>query len=132
MTNFHKTIPKSIRFTEEELQRIEKAMVEKIQLEGKTYTFSQFVVSAVFKEVKKLEKAEVKNMRHMKQVMNYFGRDISSHKKDIEVRLEELYPDAIINVDSDKVTFELLTDKNRNTISLNVGSEVQKITQQEC
>jgi len=121
-----KSNPKSIRFTEEELQRIQKAIVKKIGLEGKTCIFSEFVVDAVLKEVKKIEEVRVKNM--MSLALNvYYGRDISSYKDAVVTRLKESYPLATIEVGGDLLSFKIETDKNREALANEVQEELKKI-----
>lgn len=126
MTSSTKSVPKSIRFTKEELQRIQEAMVKKIGLQGKTCTFSEFVVYAVLREVKKIEKVRIKNMTHLAFNV-YYRRDISSYKDAVVTRLEELYPQATIEVGGDLVSFRIETDKNREALANEVQEELKKI-----
>lgn len=45
------TYPRTIRFTPEELARIERALLEKISKDGRRYTFSEFIRDVIFKGI---------------------------------------------------------------------------------
>lgn len=126
MSTTTKSIPKSIRFSEEELRRIQNALVKKISIEGRTCTFSEFVVEAVIEEVAKIEKVRVKNMKDL-TVNAYYQRDISSYKDIVVTRLKKLYPQASVEVGGDLVSFKIKTDQGLEGLANEVQGELNKI-----
>ncbi len=126
MSEDNKIFPKSIRFSEDDIKRIEKAIVKKIHIEEKITTFSQFVIDAVMKEVKKIEKVRLEDMRDM--ILNaHYRKDITSFEKEIKNCLVELYPEASVEVGKDMVTFKIKTERNREAVSDEVMGALKKI-----